>query len=433
MTDFFLALSESPAYWLCMTFLAGFPVVVAALVVNGSRSLLLDRQSEATERYFPHREDLDRARERWPLVTVIVPARDEERTIVDTVSAILEIDWPQLRVIVVDDGSTDSTAQQLATLSHNPSVQVLSHPEPLGKSESLNEGFALATSEIVLIMDADAAPAANVLNRMVPYFIKHRDIAAVTGNPRVVNASGLWGKLQAIEFTSTISALRRGQSAWGRINTISGVLSVLRRDVVLALGGFSSVHPTEDIELTWRVHRAGYRCVYEPAALVAMRVPETLAQWWHQRYRWSSGLIRVLQAHGVGLVRERRWPMFPLLLEAFLSVVWCHLLWLATVLWIVALALGGPDVGNSLIISHWGAMTIGIALVQIFWGMHLDGNHDRTIWKLWPLAPVYPILYWWAEALVVAAATLPTLVTKPRRVSWTLDRAAGPTTTGAAS
>jgi biofilm PGA synthesis N-glycosyltransferase PgaC len=223
MTDFFLAFSESPAYWLCMTFLAGFPVVVAALVVNGSRSLLLDRQSEATERYFPHREDLDRARERWPLVTVIVPARDEERTIVDTVSTILEIDWPQLEVIVVDDGSKDSTAQQLATLSRNPSVQVLSHPEPLGKSESLNEGFALATSEIVLIMDADAAPAANVLNRMVPYFIKHRDIVAVTGNPRVVNASGLWGKLQAIEFTSTISALRRGQSAWGRINTISGV------------------------------------------------------------------------------------------------------------------------------------------------------------------------------------------------------------------
>jgi hypothetical protein len=70
-------------------------------------------------------------------------------------------------------------------------------------------------------------------------------------------------------------------------------------------------------------------------------------------------------------------------------------------------------------------MTVGIALVQIFWGMHLDSNHDKTIWKLWPLAPIYPILYWWFEAFVVVAATLPTLVTKPRSVSWTLDRSAG--------
>ena len=425
MIEFFAALSESPIYWVTMAFLAGFPVAVAALVVNGSRNLLLDRQSESTERYFPHLEDLDRARDRWPLVTVIVPARDEERTIGDTVAAILDIDWPELSVIVLDDGSKDGTAQALEPFLDNPCVRVITHPEPLGKSESLNQGFAASTSEIVLIMDADAAPAPNVLNRMVPYFIKHRDIAAVTGNPRVVNASGLWGKLQAIEFTSTISALRRGQSAWGRINTISGVLSVVRRSVVVGIGGFSSVHPTEDIELTWRLHRAGYRCVYEPAALVAMRVPESLAQWWHQRYRWSSGLVRVLQAHAVGLVRERRWPMFPLLLEASLSVLWCHLLVAATVLWAVALAVGGPAIGNSLIIGHWGSMTVGIALVQIFWGMHLDSNHDKTIWKLWPLAPIYPILYWWFEAFVVVAATLPTLVTKPRSVSWTLDRSAG--------
>ena len=425
MTDFLWALADNPLYWLTMAFLAGFPVAVAALVVNGSRNLLIDRSREVTEDYFPHLEHLERARERWPLVTVIVPARDEETTITETISGILDIDWPQLEVIVVDDGSVDATAKKLEAFATNKSVRVLSHPEPRGKSESLNEGFQAATSEIVLIMDADAAPAPNVLNRMVPYFIQHGDIAAVTGNPRVVNASGLWAKLQAIEFTSTISALRRGQSAWGRINTISGVLSVLRRDVVVSLGGFSPVHPTEDIELTWRLHRAGYRCIYEPAALVAMRVPETMSQWWHQRYRWSSGLVRVLQAHGFGLLRERRWPMFPLLLEGTLSIIWCHALFLATALWLTALVVGGPSLGNSLIISHWGSMTIGIALVQIFWGIHLDSHHDTTIGKLWPLAPIYPILYWWAEAFVVVAATLPTLLTKPRRVSWTLNGTRG--------
>ncbi len=218
------------------------------------------------------------------------------------------------------------------------------------------------------------------------------------------------------------TALRWGQSAWGRVNTMSGVLSVLRRREILELGGFSPEQPTEDIELTWRLHRTGYRCIYEPAALSAMRVPESMRQWWRQRYRWSSGLVRVLQTHGVGLGKERRWPMFPLLAEAALSILWCHVLILATVLWIVAYGFGGIELGNSLIISHWGAMTVGVALVQIFWGMHLDSHHDKTINKLWPLAPIYPLLYWWGEAFVVVAATLPTLLTKPQAMSWSLDR-----------
>lgn len=271
-------------------------------------------------------------------------------------------------------------------------------------------------------MDADAVLAPNVLNRMVPYFVNENDLAAVTGNPRVINATTFWAKMQAIEFTSTISALRRGQSAWGRVNTVSGILSLFRRHVVLNLGGFSPHQPTEDIELSWRLHRAGFRCVYEPAAQVGMRVPENFGQWWKQRYRWSSGLVRVLQTHGVGLLREKQWPMFPLLLEAFFSVIWCHVLLLATILWIVAYSVGGPELGNSLVISHWGSMTVGFALVQILWGMHLDAHHDATITKLWPLAPIYPLLYWWFEAAVVVAATLPTLFTRPQWVRWTLAR-----------
>lgn len=424
MTDFLEALSVSPVYWVTMFFLAGFPIVMAALVVNGSRSFLLERSREATEQYFPHIAELDDARKKWPLVSVIIPARDEEHTIEGTIRASAALDWPAVEIIVINDGSSDGTGRVLDTLQRQIPFTVITHEEPQGKSRSLNEALSLASGEVVLIMDADSEPAYNVLNRMVPYFVMDKDVIAVTGNPRVVNASTLWAKMQAIEFTSTISALRRGQSAWGRVNTMSGVLSVLRRREILDLGGFSPEQPTEDIELTWRLHRAGYRCIYEPAALSAMRVPESMKQWWRQRYRWSSGLVRVLQAHGVGLLKERRWPMFPLLAEAALSILWCHVLIFTTVLWIVAYGFGGIELGNSLIISHWGSMTVGVALVQIFWGMHLDSHHDKTINKLWPLAPIYPLLYWWAEAFVVVAATLPTLLTKPQAVSWSLDRSA---------
>lgn len=420
MSEFLAALADSPIYWGLMAFLAAFPVVIAALAVNGSRQYLLYRSRSDTEQYLPHLSDLLEARTLWPTMSIVIPARNEEHTIIETVDAALAIDWPHLEVIIINDGSIDGTGEALRRYETRSNIRIVTHESPEGKSRSLNEGLTMAISELVLIMDADARPARNVLDRLVPHLYKFSDVAAVTGNPRVVNAGKLWGKLQAIEFTSTISTLRRGQAAWGRVNTVSGILTMLRRDVVLELGGFSPTQPTEDIELTWRLHREGWRCTYEPAAQVGMTVPDTLGQWWKQRYRWSSGLVRVLQAHGGLILRRWRWRVFPLLLEASLSIVWCHVLIAATVLWIVAYTVGGPELGNTLIIGHWGSMTIGIAIVQILWGMHLDAHHDKTIMKLWPLAPIYPLLYWWLEAIVVVSATLPTLFTRPKTSTWSL-------------
>jgi len=422
--EILLNIAQDPAYVIGMWFLAGFPIVVAMFAINASRQYLLDRYREATDYDLPHLPDLARAREQWPLVSVMIPARNEAATITDTLNAALALHWPELEVIVVNDGSIDQTGLELAAYAKHPGVSVMTHDTPRGKSLSLNEAMEVASSEIVLILDADAKPASNVLDRMVPHFLHYPDVAAVTGNPRVANTHRLLAKLQAIEFTSTVSTLRRGQSAWGRVNTISGIMTALRKDVVLRSGGFSPVQPTEDIELTWRLHEDGYRCIYEPAAQVAMEVPETLSQWWAQRTRWSTGLVRVLQVHGMATLRKWEWPLVPLLLEAVMAIVWCHMLVGATLFWVLALAYGIPDLGNTLLIGHWGTMTVGIALGQVFWGMHLDAHHDNSIRKLWPLAPVYPILYWWLGALAVVWTTIPTMLTKPAVAQWSLTRRA---------
>lgn len=422
MTELLILVASSPIYELTMWFLAGFPIVISLLAINGSRQYLLDRSRDVTDGDFPHIEHLALAREKWPVVSVLVPARNEESGLAQTIQAIRELSWPRIELIVINDGSTDRTADVILTERAVGDFQVITNPKAKGKSEALNEGLARATSDIVLILDADARPASNALNRMVPHLLEHEDIVAVTGNPRVANTKTLLAKLQAIEFTSTISTLRRGQSAWGRVNTMSGIMSVLRRKIVLEQGGFSALQPTEDIELTWRLHREGYRCIYEPAAQVAMEVPESLGQWWKQRTRWSKGLVRVLQAHGFSVVRKWEWPVFPLLFEAITAIIWCHVLVLATAFWILSAINGLPAFGNSIVIGHWGAMTIGISLLQILWGMHLDSNHDKNTTKLWPLAPLYPIVYWWLSAFAVIATTLPTLFTKPKVSSWSLLR-----------
>lgn len=420
MNQFIVNILESNLYLYAMIFLALFPVIIAGLAVNSSREFYIYRSSADTEKYLPHLEDLNKAKETWPTITIVIPARNEEKTILKTLDHSLKINWPNLEIIVINDGSTDNTNALLNNYKHKDLIKIISHQNPLGKSISLNEGIKAAISPIVLIMDADAVPASNILERLTPHFLMSSEVIAVTGNPRVLNTENFLTKLQAIEFTSTISTLRRGQSAWGRVNTFSGICTALRRDETLALGGFSPTQPTEDIELTWRLHRNGFRCIYEPAAQVGMQVPSTIRKWFKQRIRWASGLVRVLQAHGFAILKEWKWPMFPILLEAALAIVWCHLLIAATIFWAIALTQGISGVGNSLIIGHWGSMTIGIALFQILWGMHLDSNHDKNIVKLWWLAPFYPIIYWWLSAIVVVVSTIPSLMTRPKTSTWSI-------------
>ena len=418
MIDFIEKLIDGTMFQLASWFLATFPIVIAALSVNSSRLFLLNRVRVETESLNPHERDLNAAKKKWPLISIVIPARDEEASLESTVKAALKLDWPSIEVIVINDGSIDKTGEIAQRLNSESGVRVITHVEPQGKSISLNDGLNAAKSDVVLILDADGIPARNALVRMVPHFYLYENVLAVAGNPRITNTPNLLSKLQAIEFSSTISTIRRGQSAWGRINTISGVMVLLRRGKILELGGFASNQPTEDIELTWRIHREGFRCVYEPAAQVGMKVPLTLKDWFKQRRRWGSGLIRVLQRHGFKIIGKWEWPVFPLLLEATLAIIWCHLLLLFTAIWLLVILFGELNFESPLGIGRWGTMAIGVSILQIVWGMHLDRSHDRSITKLWPLAPLYPLFYWLISAFVVVWTTIPTLLTKPKKTLW---------------
>jgi len=399
-------------------FLAIFPILIAALSVNSSRMFLLNRFRAETTHLNPHETELEKAKRIWPVISIVIPARDEEDSIEATVRAASKLFWPKIEIVVVNDGSVDKTREILEKLRTELNIVVIDHLKPQGKSISLNDGMKVATSQIVLILDADGIPARNVLIRMVPHLVINKNVLAITGNPRISNVPNLLSKLQAIEFSSTISTLRRGQSAWGRINTISGIMALLRKDEILNLGGFYSEQPTEDIELTWRIHREGYRCIYEPAAQVSMKVPLTFKHWFRQRTRWGSGLTRVLQKHGFEIIKKWEWPAFPLLLEATFAIVWCHLLLLFVIFWLLAIFTTNIELTSPLGIGRWGVMAIGVSILQIIWGMHLDKSHDRSILKLWPLAPLYPLFYWSMSAFVVVWTTIPTLLTKPKKILW---------------
>jgi len=410
------------ALWVLSAFVMLFPVVISVLAVDSARRFALDRRGISTARIEPTLADLDEAERRWPVVTVVIPAHDEATNIADTVGAALELRWPRLEVVVVDDGSSDGTADAVDALADDR-VRVVRLERNGGKAAALNVVLAESTTELVLQLDTDSHPERDVLQWLVPQMLRHDDVAAITANPRVSDASTLLGALQACEFSGTVSALRRGQAAWGRVGTMSGICTLLRRQAVLDVGGFDVRMHTEDIELSWRLQVAGWRVTYEPEALVGMVVPTTLRSWWRQRSRWATGLVESLRMHGRRIVRWDRRTLWPLALEASLSIIWCHALVVTAVLWAaVELGAARSDLAESPVPGRWGAFVLVLGIFQVLWGMHLDARRDAGIARLWWVAPLYPLLYWWMSAVAVIRTTLPALVRPPRRVAWSPDR-----------
>ncbi|HEY4809933.1 MAG TPA: glycosyltransferase family 2 protein, partial [Solirubrobacteraceae bacterium] len=267
MTGWIRAIADAPVYLALMGFVGLYPVVTGLYWIVGA--VIFSAHRERTDDGFYELEE-------YPHVSVLVAAHNEETVISETVERLLELDWPAFDVTVVDDGSTDRTSELLVGLATAGRIRLLTKSVNEGKAMALNDALPLLEGEIVLIVDADGRPQPDVLRWMVPHFIKVPRVAAVTGNPRVVNTTTLLAKLQAIEFTATVSVLRRAQATWGRLTTFSGICTALRKSAIEDVGRFRVGMATEDIALAWQLQTAYADVRYEPRALFAMQVPETL-------------------------------------------------------------------------------------------------------------------------------------------------------------
>lgn len=445
MKQALLDFSQSPVYLLWMIFLGAFPIVTAMLSIDSSRRFVIDRRSEPSgdpNDPLPDGDDLDRARREFETLTVLVPARNEEALLGRTIEAVLAIDWPQVELIIVDDGSTDATFEVARAFISEPvtvdtetsghartrdsaTIRILRRPESHGKASGLNLALTKASGKVVLGLDADGRPDRRVAELMVPHFVRYPRVAAVTGNPRVANVGTILARLQAIEFSSTVGVLRRAQAGWGRINTVSGICVMFRRKVPVELGGFHPGAATEDIMMTWKAQLAGWDIFYEPRALFAMHSPLRLRDLFRQRRRWGRGLGEVLRVFSPTLLRRQSYRMWPVALEAALSIVWYLLLLLGIAFWAVAAAAGVPDLGNSPLIDHWGIIVVIISILQICWGVWLDTADDPGIKRMLWVAPLYPLVYWIFSAMAGVGGAIPGFILGPRReVVWNPIRAA---------
>ncbi len=357
-----------------------------------------------------------------PFVSVLVPAHNEAAVIARSVRAMLRLDYPAFEVIVIDDGSTDGTLTALEPLLSDNRLRVLHKPRNEGKAMAMNDALPMSRGEILLGLDADAEPDPQLLRHIVPHFDSPR-VAAVTGNPRVRNTENFLTRLQAVEFSSIISLLRRAQRVWGRIVTVSGVVAAFRRSAMFDVGGFSPDMPTEDIELTWKLQKHFYDVRYEPHAICWMTVPLSVRGLFRQRLRWARGLMQVLRRHADVMTTWRYRRLWPVYVESLLSVLWAVCFVVLTTFWIVSYSFGVPPVGASPIPNFWGMAIATICLLQLATGIWVDRRYDADIVRFLPYAVWYPILYW-AFLAATTVIALPYLFRRPARESirWSTDR-----------
>lgn len=406
MHDLVLAIQLHPVYWAALVFFAAYPVILSIVWVTTGLQFFLRREGKKEEDPPP----LDR----FPFVSVLIPAFCEEEVIAETLDATVAIDYPNFEIVVVDDASTDATAEAVLPYVAAGKVRLIRKEVNEGKAMALNDAMPCLNGEILLILDADGAPDPEILRWVVPHFDSPR-VAGVTGNPRVANRETFLSELQVVEFTSIVSLLRRAQRIWGRILTMSGVVSAFRKSALVDVGLYSPEMATEDIDMTWRLQRAFYDVRYEPRAIIWMRVPPRLRGLWNQRWRWALGLAQVLRRHGAVARTWKTRRMWPVFWESVLSITWAYCFVILTAFWILSYTLGIPPVGVSPLPNWWGMVIGTLSLTQLLTGVLLDARYDRDVRRHFPAAVAYPIVYWMLMSIITFLTTPKGLLRRMKR------------------
>ncbi|MDQ4490287.1 bifunctional polysaccharide deacetylase/glycosyltransferase family 2 protein [Sinomonas sp. ASV486] len=232
-------------------------------------------------------------------VTVIVPAYNESAGIEAAVRSIAASTHP-VEIIVVDDGSSDGTADLVESLGI-PGVFVI-RKENGGKPSALNAGLRAASYEIVVMVDGDTVFEPHTVHALIQPLADPR-VGAVSGNTKVVNRGGILGAWQHIEYVVGFNLDRRLFDLAECMPTVPGAIGAFRRGALLYIGGVSSDTLAEDTDLTMSLCREGWRVVYKDDALAWTEAPATLGALWKQRYRWCYGTLQAMWKHRGAVVQ----------------------------------------------------------------------------------------------------------------------------------
>jgi cellulose synthase/poly-beta-1,6-N-acetylglucosamine synthase-like glycosyltransferase/peptidoglycan/xylan/chitin deacetylase (PgdA/CDA1 family)/spore germination protein YaaH len=239
-----------------------------------------------------------------PFVSIIVPAFNEERVIEATLRSLLNSDYDNFEIIVVDDGSQDGTsAVVLEHFSEQPLIRLFTEPNA-GKAAALNLGLRHAKGDVIVALDADTQFPGDTIRMLARRFVDPQ-IGAVAGNAKVGNRINIVTRWQALEYITAQNMDRRAFASLNCITVVPGSVGAWRRDLIENCGGFSADTLAEDQDLTLRIRKLGYKIGYEESAIGWTEAPHSLKMLARQRFRWAYGTLQCLWKHRDALFRPR--------------------------------------------------------------------------------------------------------------------------------
>lgn len=262
-----------------------------------------------------------------PRVAVLIPAYNEEKVIVRTIRSVMMSTYKNLRIIVIDDGSTDKT-YNIARAAYPADIAsgrltVLTKPNA-GKAEALNFALKHFDEEIYVGIDADTVIAHDAIARLVPLFANPK-IGAVAGNAKVGNRVNLWTRWQALEYITSQNFERRALNLFDVVPVVPGAIGAWRTEPVKACDGYHSNTVAEDADLTMSLLEQGYSVIYEDQALAFTEAPVTADGLIRQRFRWSFGILQAVWKHRGAITKNRAMGLFALpnilIFQIFLPLV----------------------------------------------------------------------------------------------------------------
>ncbi|RRJ87015.1 glycosyltransferase family 2 protein [Gulosibacter macacae] len=336
-------------------------------------------------------------------VSIVVPAYNEERVLANCLNSILLHAAPNAEIIVVDDGSSDRTFEIAQCYTADPRVTAITKPNG-GKGSALNAGYELTTGDIILFVDADGVFTAETIPEMLRTF-HHSRVGAVCGDDRPMNLDRIQVRFLAIVAHLGTGMVRRALAQLRCLTIVSGNSGAFRREALDEVavprhGVFRTDTIGEDLELTWRIRRAGWQVEFAPFAVVLAESPSTLLGLWKQRVRWARGLLQTLDLHwdAVGNLRYGTFGTFliyNMLTMVVLPVVVVTALATNVILAGVLVGYGvspfvmAPDAGWLWVLAGEVAVVLGLVTYAALLDRSARDLRHAPMLVLWPFYSVF--------------------------------------------
>jgi len=328
----------------------------------------------------------------YPFISILVPVYNEGVVLQYSIESLLDIDYPNYEIIIVNDGSTDDTsavAEELVGHQRGRSglvkISLINKPNS-GKAKALNAGIQYSEAQFILCMDGDSQLTPNSLRMAVRHFIDPA-VGAVAGNVKVQNRKHLLTDLQALEYLEGLNMPRSAQGFIQMVNIIPGPIGLFRKAALRDAGFYSSDTFAEDADITLKILAQNWKIIYEPNAIAYTEAPSSIHQLLKQRYRWTRGILQAIRKHKRHLINPTvnfnnsiiLWQMF------YEALIWPVMNIFVNLYFIIVALFYGL---SSFIFLWW----MGIAVLDLMAAVYCIAT-EKEEFRLVPYAVIYRIVF----------------------------------------